>query len=108
MNFSGTIPVIRKNGCRSTLMGVYFIPRLTTNILNVGQLDEVGCRVAIEEGVLRIWNRKKELVVTTQRTANRLYKLQLNIPRQVCLAARHDERSWRWHARYGHCRIKRP
>ena len=97
----GMIPIVCKNGCRSTLMGVYFIPRLTTNILSVGQLDEVAYRVAIEEGVLRIWNRKKELVVTIQRTANRLYKLQLNIPRQMCLAA-HDERSWRWHARYGY------
>ena len=70
----GMIPVIRKNGCRSTLTGVYFIPRLTTNILSVGQLDKVGCRVAIEKGVLRIWNHKKELVVTIQRTANRLDK----------------------------------
>ena len=97
----GMIPVIQKNGCRSTLTGVYFIPRLMTNILSVGQLDEVSCRVAIEEGVLRIWNRKKELVVMIQRMVNRLYKLQLNILRQVCLAV-HDERSWRWHARYGH------
>ena len=58
--------------------------------------------MAIEEGFLRIWNRKRDLVVTVQRTVNQLYKLHLDILRQVCLAAWHDERSWRWHARYGH------
>jgi len=38
----GTILFACKNGEHRTLTNTYFIPRLTTNIISVGQLDEVG------------------------------------------------------------------
>ena len=43
-----------KNGGHRAFSGVYFIPRLTTNILSVGQLDEDGLQVVIEDGVMKI------------------------------------------------------
>jgi len=36
------------------LTGVYYIPALKNSIISVGQLDENGSRVEIEDGVLRI------------------------------------------------------
>lgn len=36
------------------LAGIYFIPRLTTNIVNLGQLDNNGHKVLIENNILRI------------------------------------------------------
>ena len=38
----GTILFTCKNREHRTLANAYFIPRLTTNIISVGQLDEVG------------------------------------------------------------------
>jgi hypothetical protein len=38
----GTILFQCKNGEHHAFVGVYFIPRLTTNIISVGQLDEGG------------------------------------------------------------------
>ena len=38
----GTILFACKNGEHCTIANAYFIPRLTTNIISVGQLDEVG------------------------------------------------------------------
>ena len=36
---------------------VYYIPKLTTNIVSLGQLDEDEYKILIEHGVLRIWAR---------------------------------------------------
>ena len=33
---------------------------------------------------------------------NRLYLLDLKVEQPVCLAARHTEEPWLWHARFGH------
>ena len=49
-----TIMFTGKNGEHKTLSGVYFIPRLKNNIISVGQLDEGGSKVLIEDGILRI------------------------------------------------------
>jgi hypothetical protein len=45
-------------GEHQRLDDVYFIPRLTANIVSLGQLDEGGCPVHIDKGVLRIWDER--------------------------------------------------
>jgi hypothetical protein len=35
-------------------LGVYFIPRLTTNILSIGQFDESWYKMDIYSGVMKI------------------------------------------------------
>jgi hypothetical protein len=50
----GTILFNDKNREHQAFTGVYFIPRLTTNIINVGQLDEIGYQTLIEGGVMGI------------------------------------------------------
>ena len=37
-----------------------------------------------------------------KRSLNRLYLLDLKVEQPVCLAARHTEEPWMWHARFGH------
>jgi hypothetical protein len=85
---------------------VYFIPRLRSNIVSLGQLDEAGCDVHISGGVLRLRDRQNRLLATrVPRARNRLYVVALQIAQPVCLAARHGEDAWRWHARYGHLNL---
>jgi len=81
---------------------VYYIPKLRSNIVSIGQLDERGCQVLIDGGVLRIRDRERKLLAKVERDRNRLYTLALRIARPVCLAARCDDAAWRWHARFGH------
>jgi hypothetical protein len=72
------------------------------NVL-LGQLDERGCTVRIQAGVLRVWDRRQRLLIKIRRGKNRLYVLQINVARGVCLGVRHDEGEDEcWHARYGH------
>lgn len=40
------------------LTDVYYIPKLTNNIISLGQLKERGCKVVLEDGQLRIFDRQ--------------------------------------------------
>ena len=98
----GTVVFQCKNGEHKALTDVYYIPKLRSNIVSIGQLDERGCQVLIDGGVLRIRERKRKLLAKVERGRNQLYTLTLRIARPVCLAARCDDAAWRWHARFGH------
>jgi hypothetical protein len=50
----GTIVFVCKNGESQSFDGVYFIPRLMTNIVSVVQLDKIGYK--IDTGVMKIRN----------------------------------------------------
>ncbi|XP_072147841.1 uncharacterized protein [Setaria viridis] len=50
----GTVLFACKNGEHRAFAGIYYIPNLTTNIVSVGQLDEVGYKIDIDNGVMKI------------------------------------------------------
>lgn len=87
-----------KDGAHKVLTGV-FIPRLHNNIVSLGQLDENGAKIIIDDGELRIWDRQQRLLTKVRRGANCLYVRRLDIARPVCLSARLDDDAWRWHDR---------
>jgi hypothetical protein len=76
-----------KTGEHLPLTGVYYIPRLTTNIISIGQLDEGCCDVHSQHGVLRIRNDMGWLVTRDQHSVNWLYLLRVKIGRPLFLAA---------------------
>ena len=84
------------------LTDVYYIPQLRSSIISIGQLDERGSEVLIKDGVLRIRDREQRLLAKVKRSQNWLYLLDLEVEQPVCLAARHTEEPWLWHARFGH------
>jgi hypothetical protein len=85
-----------------SLTAVYYIPRLTTNIISLGQLDDGGCDVHAQYGVLRIHDDKGWLVARVKRSANQLYLLHVKIGRPLCLAVCTCNDAWLWHERYRH------
>ena len=97
-----TILLISKRGEHRKLTSVYFIPRLKANLVSLGQLDEAGCFISIDCGLLKICDDRRRLLTQVRRTTNRLYILELEIEQPVSLSAKTEEVSWRWHARYGH------
>ena len=54
----GTVIFSGRNGEHKAFSDVYYIPRLKNSNISVGQLDEGGSKVNIEEGVMRIWDRQ--------------------------------------------------
>jgi transposase InsO family protein len=98
----GTVLFSCRFGEHRGIAGVYYIPRLTANIVSLGQLDRSGSKVLIHHGVLRVWDPRGHLLVRVRRSDDCLYTIKLNIDRPVYLAARSAKPAWRWHARYGH------
>jgi transposase InsO family protein len=98
----GAILFALKSGEHRRLDGVYYIPRLMTNIVSLEQMDEEGLKVIIEEGVLRLFNLQRRLLAKVYRSPSQLYLLDMNIAASVCLTARVGDVAWRWHERYSH------
>ena len=75
----GTILLACKTGEHRAITGVYYIPRLCSHIISLGQLDESGCQVLIQDGVLRVRDWEHRLLAKVQRAPNRLYSVALQI-----------------------------
>ena len=65
-------------------------------------MDEQGCQVEIEHGLLVIFTKAKEFLAKVKRSRNRLYTISLKTTKPTCLLGKLSEDSWLWHARYGH------
>lgn len=50
----GMIIFVAWHGWHHALSNTYFIQRLRSNIISLGQLDEYCCQVVIEDGWLRV------------------------------------------------------
>lgn len=98
----GTVLFCCKNGEHKAFTSVYYIPKLKTNIISVGQLDEIGFQTLTEDGIMHIRDTDRRLLAKIPRAHNRLYVLNATLARPVCLTARAEEDAWRWHARLGH------
>ena len=98
----GTVLFQCKNGKHRSFAGVYFIPRLTANIVSLGQLEEAGFDIRLNHGAMSIREEGGRLLARIPHSDNRLYVLNINIARPVCLAARGEESAWWWHTRLGH------
>ena len=53
----------------------------------MGQLDETGCKITIEDGVMRILDKARKIMARVGRTGNRLYTVRLHIASPVSLLA---------------------
>jgi hypothetical protein len=62
----GTVVFTCRNGEHRALTGVYYIPRLRTSIISLGQLDEVGCKSEIGDGELKLFDRQRSLLARPQ------------------------------------------
>ncbi|CAA0822344.1 cysteine-rich RLK (RECEPTOR-like protein kinase) 8 [Striga hermonthica] len=98
----GTVIFRCQNDEHRALTDVYYIPQLRSSIISIEQLDEHGCEVLVKGGVLKLQDREQQLLAKVQRSRNRLYLLDLKVEQPVCLAVRHTEKPWLWHARFGH------
>jgi hypothetical protein len=84
----GTILFAYKNGEHQTLGNVYFIPRLTANIISCGQLDEIGYQILVEGGVMHVRDEHMRLLAKIHHNPRRLYVLNIDIACPVCLSGR--------------------
>jgi hypothetical protein len=88
-----TVMFVCRNGESRSYDGVYFIPRLMSNIMSVGQLNEIGYNIDINTSMMKIWELGGVLLVKVKGEVNHLYLLHLKFAQPTCLAVhgRDDE-----------------
>jgi hypothetical protein len=69
----GTVMFMCKNNESRSFDRVYFITRLTTNIVSVSQLDEIDYKIDIDTGMIKIWEPDDVLLEKVKQEVNRLY-----------------------------------
>lgn len=102
----GSVVFRCQNSDQRALTNVFYIPSLRSNIISVGQLDEGGCAIGIESGVMTIRDPARRVLARVKRSASRLYTGVLSIDSPVCLLTQGDDVTWRWHARMGHLHFR--
>jgi hypothetical protein len=81
---------------------MYLIPKLTTNIISLGQLDQIRYEVMICRGVMKLWDEQKKLVALVHHSSNRLDVLDVDIAQPVNMVAQGADHAWLWHVWFGH------
>ncbi|KAJ1257158.1 hypothetical protein BS78_K195100 [Paspalum vaginatum] len=74
----GTVLFKCKTGEHQALTGVFHIPRLTANIVSLGQLEGDGYKILMDCGSMKIWDVQRHLLAKVARAANNLYTLNLD------------------------------
>lgn len=83
----GNIVFVGSGGEHRVFTGVFYIPKMTTNILSLGQLDEEGCAINIHSGTMTLRDEHLKLLARIPRSSSRLYVLELRTTQPVCMAA---------------------
>jgi hypothetical protein len=65
-------------------------------------LDKVGFHIIIDGGVLKIRDGECRLLAKVIKSPNRLYVINVELAKLVCLHAKGSESAWLWHVRFGH------
>lgn len=107
----GVVAISGRNQEHHVLTEVYFIPSLKCNIVSLGQLEEAGCRVEIDNGIMEVFERgqaavKQRGILIRAERKNRLYVMKVKLASPVYLLLRLDEAAWLWHARYRHLNFR--
>jgi hypothetical protein len=102
----GSVVMEDRHKQHKVLTNVYFIPALKSNIVSLGQLEEKGFKVVLENGKMCVYDQDRALLISTPRTANRLYTIKFGLVSPVCLLANSEDVAWRWHARFGHLNFR--
>ena len=98
----GSVVVLRQDGQRLSFGYVLFVPKLCSNILSLGRLDEEGYKMTMFGGQLAIHDQDDALLAEVHHTEGRLYLLKLKVEDNCLLPEANDNSSWIWHLRYGH------
>nr|GEZ19457.1 zinc finger, CCHC-type [Tanacetum cinerariifolium] len=98
----GSILLGCRNQVQKIVSDVYYIPNLKSNILSLGKLTEIGCKIIMDGNKLTLYDKSKQLLMKVERYKNRLYSIRLQIEAPICLLANVDNQAWLWHARLGH------
>nr|GEY47043.1 zinc finger, CCHC-type [Tanacetum cinerariifolium] len=90
----GSILLGCKNNEQKIVSDIYYIPNLKSDILSLGQLTEIGCKIIMNGNKLTLYDKNKKLLIKVERSKNQLYSIRLQIEAPICLLANVDNQAW--------------
>ena len=103
----GSILFQGRTGDQWLLHDVYFIPKLKSNLISLGQLTKIQHRIVMDDDEVVVSEKdRSRLIMRVQRTVNHLYKIELVLVMPVCLLTSIVDEAWLWHGRFGHVNIQ--
>ena len=78
----GGVHVDCTNGKLMIFENILYKPKLKTNILILGKLDDQGYDMRIRKGCIILHDSKRRLLTKTHKTKGNMYLMKLNITKQ--------------------------
>jgi len=72
-------------GRTQVISKVLYIPELRTNLLSVGQLQEKGVAIVIQNGECHIYHQERGLIISTPMSANKMFYVVASVVLSNCL-----------------------
>lgn len=98
------------NGILQVISDVYYIPELKNNLLSIGQLQEKGLAILIQDGTCKVFHHRRGLIMQSDMSGNRMFSVLAYVePKSsMCLKAEavSEKESHMWHCRFGHLNHK--
>jgi len=98
------------DGVTQIISNVYFVPELKNNLLNLGQLQEIGLTILIQNRTCKVFHYGKGIIMQTNMSRNRMfYVLVIATPKKtMCLQTEIEieKETHLWNCRFGHLNHK--
>lgn len=94
------------DGIVQTITEVCCIPNLKNNLISLGQLQEKGLSVVLENNTCMVYHPVKGLIIQSNMSTNRMFMIKPIVMYQKCLKVTETEDAMLWHSRYGHLGFK--
>ena len=75
----GDVLIMRKDGKRSVISNVLYIPGMKSNLLSIEQLVEKNYKVSIDDKMMRVLDSNGRLILKDPMSHNRTFKTELNV-----------------------------
>lgn len=98
---------LKINGIIQMISSVYFIPGLKKNLLSVGQLQQKGLKITIEDDVCEVWHKQQQrMIMQSVMSINRMFVILAKVRQptgqmEVNQTVSESEEDI-WHKRFGH------
>ncbi|CAA7027704.1 unnamed protein product [Microthlaspi erraticum] len=96
------------NGTIQLISSVYYVPGLKSNLMSIGQLQQKGLRIVIDEDVCEIWHKEqRRLLMRSVMSKNRLFVVLAAVKEardteEGCFQVTEEKMEDLWHKRLGH------
>lgn len=96
------------NDITQVISSVYFVPGLKNNLLSVGQLQQKGLRITIEDDMCEVWHKQQgRMLMHSVMSMNRMFVILAKVmePRDIEANQVQDDVNTEeeiWHCRFGH------